>query len=39
MAVVCAHAYMAKRLETPGGVQRMKALLERGFAAEYRAAL
>ena len=32
-------AYMAKRLETPGGVQRMKALLERGFAAEYRAAL
>jgi len=32
-------AYMAKRLETPGGVQRMKALLERGFAAEYRAAM
>ncbi|MFM9023854.1 MAG: transposase [Planctomycetaceae bacterium] len=32
-------AYVAKRLETPGGVRRMKALLERGFAAEYRAAL
>lgn len=32
-------AYMAKRLETPGGVQQMKALLERGFAAEYRAAM
>ena len=32
-------AYIAKRLETPGGVQRIKALLERGFAAEYRAAL
>ena len=32
-------AYLAKRLETPGGVRRMKALLERGFPAEYRAAL
>lgn len=32
-------AYMAKRLATPGGVRRMKALLERGFAAEYRAAM
>ena len=32
-------AYMAKRLETPGGVRRMKALLERGFPAEYRATL
>lgn len=32
-------AYVAKRLQTPGGVRRMKALLERGFAPEYRAAL
>lgn len=32
-------AYLAKRMETPGGVRRMKALLERGFPAEYRAAM
>jgi hypothetical protein len=31
--------FLAKRLETPGGINRLKDLLKRGFAAEYRAAV
>lgn len=30
---------MAKRLRTPGGIRRLKRLLECGYAAEYRAVL
>jgi len=31
--------FIAKRLETRGGIKRLKDLLKRGFAAEYRAAM
>lgn len=31
--------YLAKRLETPGGIQKLKRLLRASFAPEYRAAL
>lgn len=32
-------AFMARRLATPGGIHRLKRLLEAGFAPEYRAAM
>ena len=31
--------YLAKRLETPGGIQKLKRLLQASFPTEYRAAL
>lgn len=31
--------YLADRLETPGGIRKLKRLLRNGFAPEYRAAL
>ncbi|NBS33920.1 MAG: IS4/IS5 family transposase [Planctomycetia bacterium] len=31
--------FLAKRLQTPGGINRLKDLLKRGFAHEYRAAM
>ena len=32
-------AYLADRLETTGGIRKLKRLLRAGFAPEYRAAL
>jgi len=40
--MLCQHrelTYLAKRPESPGGIQKLKRLLHASFSPEYRAAL